>query len=131
MDNVESEINKTNMQTATILHMNHEENAESERRDQRHTASQQDIKSIKIQMDKLTYTIGELRDAIRGNDLGNPGMLPRVEKMEQEVHDLKVLFDDMALSIKKNQMYLLLAVGAISAVAGMILNKLIDYFSKK
>jgi len=111
--------------------MNHEENAESERRDQRHTASQQDIKSIKIQMDKLTYTIGELRDAIRGNDLGNPGMLPRVEKMEQEVHDLKVLFDDMALSIKKNQMYLLLAVGAISAVAGMILNKLIDYFSKK
>lgn len=118
------------MQTATILHMNHEEGQERERQDQRHSASQQDIKSIKVQMDKLTYTIGELRDAIKGNDLGNPGMLPRVEQMEEEVRLLKVQFDDMALSLKKNQMYLVIAVGAISTVGGMILKGIIDYFSK-
>jgi len=116
---------------ATIVRMNYEESQENDRRDQRHSASQQDIKSIKIQMDKLTYTIGELRDAIKGNDMGNPGMLPRVEQIEKEVRDLKTEVDDIALSVKKNQMYLVIAVGAISTVGGMILKGIIDYFSKK
>ena len=115
---------------ATILHMNQEETDESGRRDQRHSASQQDIKSIRVQVDKLSFIIGELTASIKGNDMGNPGMLPRQEQIERRLRAIEVRLDEMDIAAKKNQLYLAIAVGAICTVGGMILKGIIDYFSK-
>ena len=110
--------------------MNQEEQNESIRREDRHSASQQDIKSIRIQVDKLSYIIGELTAAIKGNDTGNPGLLPRQEQIEDRLRAIEIRLDNMDLAAKKNQLYLAIAVGAVCTVGGMILKGVIDYFSK-
>lgn len=118
------------MQTARILTMNTEEPGQNER-DERHAGSQRDIKSIKVQIDKLTGEVGKLVVALKGDDLGTEGVLPRIVGIEKEVQALKARLDEMELLAKKNQMYLIAFVTTVGVVLGTLIKSAIDHLFKK
>lgn len=110
------------METATILHMN--QNEQSEREDR------STLKDVKRQMDRLTGEVGKLVDAIQGNDLGNEGLLPRVMNVESAQQDLKKRLDDIELEGKRRGMYIMAVVSLISIILGTLFKTFIDKFSK-
>jgi NTP pyrophosphatase (non-canonical NTP hydrolase) len=111
------------MQLAPILHMNQE----LEQSDQHERST---MKDLKRQMDRLTGEVGRLVDAIQGNDMGNEGLIPRVQAIETQQDALKKRLDEMELEAKKRGMYIMAIVGLIGIVLGTGFKALIDKFSK-
>lgn len=119
------------MQTATILQMNQEESTERDEREERHTGTQRDIKSIKLQVDKLSGAVGELVVALKGNEFGTEGMVVRVQQIEQQQNLLNKRLDELELAAKKKEMYIVAFFTACGVVIGTIIKSIIDHAFKK
>jgi hypothetical protein len=120
------------MQAATILHMNHEENNE---REERYRASQDDVSIIRKELNKLTKAVGDLADSLRGDDLGNKGLVFRIEQVEKTADDLKKRIEDVIQRAKSRETYVRIIWGLICFVVGtvfmVILNRLIPIIAPK
>jgi len=111
--------------------MNQEESQEREAREERNVVTQSDIRSIKLQIDKLTGAVGELVTAFKGNDLGTEGIVARVLQIEEQQDKLKKRLDDLELASKKKEMYLLAFFAAIGVVLGTLIKTIVDHLFKK
>lgn len=118
--------------------MNQEENTERDEREERHTGTQRDIKSIRLQIDRLTGEVGklvvgqtEMVTAIKGNDMGTEGIVNQVLEFKKELKELKERVDNMELAAKKKEMYIVAFFAACGVVLGTIIKTVIDHAFKK
>lgn len=109
------------MQTATILHMNspHETNAND--------WLANSVKDMKRQMDRVSGEVGKLLEAIRGDDLGNEGILPRIQMLEKEQSEMRKRLVEIEGIAKKNQRYFLGFFTVLGAIGGTLLKIIIDH----
>jgi hypothetical protein len=120
------------MQTATILHMNHEESQERDAREERYRGSQDDISIIRRELNKLTGEVGKLVTAFKGDDLGREGMVAQVRTIIEEHVKLKTRLDDIERVARLNQKYLFAFIGTLGVVLGTVAKIIIDHlFTKK
>ena len=107
----------------TIPIMDHEKNEE------RYRYSQDDITVIRKEVNKLTQVVGDLTDAIRGNDLGNKGFVVRLEAVEKMAETLTKKINDIVANAKSRDTYVKIIWGLICFVIGtifmVIVNKLV------
>lgn len=92
--------------------------------------SSDNIRKMKLQLDKLSGFIGDLVEAIKGNDLGHEGLLSRLSKVEDTLHIMDQRLKEMEVSAKKREFYLLTIFTLLGALMGMAVKAIIDIFKK-
>jgi hypothetical protein len=104
--------------------MNHEE--DNTQREERYRISQDDVSIIRKEVNKLTQVVGDLTQAIRGNDFGNDGLLKRLETVEETADMLKKRIEDVVQHAKSRETYVRIIWGLICFVFGTIFVAIID-----
>lgn len=108
------------MEPATILYMSTHET-------QNNDWLANSVKDMKRQMDRVSGEIGKLVVAIQGDDLGNEGILPRVQMIEKIQAEQEKRLNDIENLAKKNQRYFIGFFTVLGAVGGTILKIVIDH----
>jgi chromosome segregation ATPase len=110
------------------------------RRDQeeRYRQSQDDVKMMRAELNKLTGSVGDLVVAIKGNDMGTEGILGRIKAMENKLHEFEDRLDATEMEAKeakleaaKRQFYLMIIWGLTGTVVGTIFMSVINHIFKK
>jgi len=102
------------------------EQSENQEREERYRVSQDDVAIIRKEVNKLTQVVGDLTQAIRGNDFGNDGLLNRLEKVEETADALKNRIEDVIQHAKSRETYVRIIWGLICFVVGTIFVAIID-----
>jgi len=126
--------------TFNPINMNPQEQADKSEREERYRVSQDDVSVIRKEVNKLTQVVGELaneqRDlaqSLRGNNLGNKGLINRIEIGEQTINEVKESVDGLTKRLdkivaeaKSRETYVRIIWGLICFVVGTIFVAIID-----
>jgi hypothetical protein len=126
--------------TFNPISMNTQEQSEKNEREERYRVSQDDVSVIRKEVNKLTQVVGELaneqRDlaqSLRGNNLGNKGLINRIEIGEQTINEVKESVDGLTKRLdkivaeaKSRETYVRIIWGLICFVVGTIFVAIID-----
>jgi hypothetical protein len=111
------------------------EQSDNQEREERYRVSQDDVAIIRKEVNKLTQVVGDLTQAIRGNDFGNDGLLNRLEKVEDTADALKKRIEDVIQHAKSRETYVRIIWGLICFVVGtifmVIINRIVPVFAPK
>lgn len=109
--------------------------SENEERENRYRISQDDTALIRREVNKLTIVVGDLAQALRGNDLGNIGLIGRLEVVEAAQKALYKRLEDVIQHAKSRETYIRIIWGLICFVVGtvfmVILNRIVPVFAPK
>jgi predicted nucleic acid-binding Zn-ribbon protein len=105
-----------------------------EEKEKRYRNSQDDIKVMRSELNKLTGSVGDLVVAIKGNDLGTEGMLGQMKRIQEKVAAFEDRLDAAELAAKeatieaaKKQFYLMIIWGLVGTVLGTIFMSVINH----
>ena len=106
-----------------------------QKNEEKYRYSNDDMTVIRKEVNKLTQVVGDLTDAIRGNNLGNKGFIVRLEAVEQMAETLTKRLNEIVASAKSRETYIRIIWGMICFVVGtvfmVIINKLVPTVSVK
>lgn len=105
----------------------------------RYRHSQDDVKMMRTELNKLTGSVGELVVAIKGDDMGTTeGIVGRIKAMESKIHEFEDRLDATEMEAKeakleaaKRQFYLMVIWGLTGTVVGTIFMSVINHLFKK
>lgn len=117
--------------------MNQEEEDEKIGKEERYERSQDSIEQINRKIDRLTGVTGDLVTAIRGNDLGTPGIVGQIKDMKADFRkmwerqnntddDIK----DLKLKMNSRDTHMRIIWGLACALGTAFLFWLTNYFKK-
>jgi|GEM_PF-5114034 len=114
------------MQPATILYMSNPTET--------HERSFDPIRQMKVQLDKLTESVGDLREdfrevatAIKGNDMGTEGFVSRIERIEER----QELFEERMSTLERQSKLHRRVFKFAYTAAGALGLALLKYFGDK
>jgi hypothetical protein len=122
------------MQSAIIIPMA----TEREEKEHRYTATLDEFKQMRKQMEEQTRVLEKLTTAIAGNDVGTIGLVKQYADMRLEyvalkerVGQLEETILEMQIQAKTNSRIWKIVYGLLGIVGGTVFKALIDKISKK
>lgn len=96
-------------------------NERANKREKRYEESQDNIRLMRKELDRNLKANGDVLNALKGDGLGNPGMISRVETLEEKFSELKDTMDDLLVKTNKKQTQLNVIIGMGGVFVGIFI----------
>ena len=117
--------------------MNQEEENEKIGKEERYERSQDSIEQINRKIDRLTGVTGDLVTAIRGNDLGTPGIVGQIKDMKADLRkawerqdDFDDRLSDLSIKMGSRDTQMRIIWGLACSLGTGLIFFIVQYFKK-
>lgn len=101
----------------------------NEKKERRYEESQDDTRIIRREIEKAIRANGEVLNALKGDGLGNPGMVKRLETLETNFSELKDTMDEVLLKTNKKANQLAIIMIMAGTFFGIFIHWLTEQFT--